>query len=142
MPQQPKGNFQLSEKDRKLLTYFFWFSLLLSLFLLLVRPSGTTIGIVLSVITLGAPLFKNKQASEDTDKSESTNSPYALSISRGWWLFLAITTFGMPFVFGWTPAKSGGVFFVLAFFGLAIGTIILAVAKFASPPARKNLDND
>ena len=100
-----KGKSRLAATDKVLLKYFFWFSLALSVLLLSVRPSVKTAGMVLSVVALGMPLFKNSQAQKETDTVEPGNSPYAIRISGGWWLFLTACAFIMPFAFGWTPGK-------------------------------------
>lgn len=125
VPEQEKEH-----SDKSLLKYFFWFSLLLSSFLALVAPSGATIGIVLSVIGLGIPLFSTHPKGKS--KSPNNNSTYGIYISKPWWLFIVLSTLAIPFVFGWRIGKDPAMFFVLAFFGLAIGTIVLMVAKLSS----------
>lgn len=134
-PIELAGQRQNSEhSDKRLLEYFFWFSLVLSLFLALVAPSGATIGIVVSVIGLGIPLFITHDKGRSA--SPSNNSAYGVHISKPWWLFLVFSTLVMPFVLGWRLGKDLVIFFVLAFFGLAMATIVLVVTKLSSNSER------
>lgn len=134
--QQPEESQQTVPKqetehsDKRLLKHFFWFSLVLSSFVALVAPSGVTIGIVLTVIGLGIPLFGSNPKEEI--KSPNNNSAYGLQVSKPWWLFIAFSTLATPFVFGWRLGKDPALFLVLAFFGLAMGTIVLAVVMLSS----------
>lgn len=133
-PQQFVCEQETEQSDRRLLKYFFGFSLVLSSFLALVAPSGATIGIVLSVIGLGTPLFSTHPKAKS--KSPNNNSAYGIHISKPWWLFIAFCTLGMPFVFGWWFGKDPALFFILAFFGLAIGTILLTLAMLTTDSKR------
>lgn len=120
--------------DKRLLKYFFWFSLVLSSLLALVVPSLATIGIVATVIGLGKPLFSTPKKGKSTPPDNS--SAYGVNISRPWWLFIAFSTLATPFVFGWTFGKDLAFFFILAFLGLTIATIVLMVAKLSSHSER------
>ncbi|HXE39231.1 MAG TPA: hypothetical protein VN639_12225 [Azonexus sp.] len=136
-PEETQQSVHEEEKehsDKRLLKYFFWFSLVLSSFFALVAPSGATTGIVLSVIGLGIPLFSAQPKGKS--KSPNNDSTYGLHVSKPWWLFIAFSTLVMPFVFGWRLGKDPALFFVLAFFGLAIGTIVLMVTKLSSHSKR------
>lgn len=132
-PEETRHSAQEQENehsDKKLLKYFFVFSLVLSSLLALVVPSAATIGIVLSVIGLGAPLFSANPKGKR--KLPSNNTAYGSDVSKQWLLFVAFITLVMPFIFGWRLGKEPAIFFILAFLGLVVGVVVLAVVKLSS----------